>query len=161
MNDEAIAIGARIADIYRGIHARTMRDAAICNAALEVESIGFRPLGVFAFGIVVTPWFMNVVLAPCGGAELPAIAPGANAPVTLPAGRVDFLAAGLDGFGPLWTCSLFSPMHDFADQAAAHATAEESLAELLRAPQEQPMTGATVQNRRALLFGRMSAGAAS
>jgi [NiFe] hydrogenase assembly HybE family chaperone len=160
MNEDAIAIGARIAEIYRQVYARTMNDAPICNAALDVESVGFRALGACALGVVVTPWFMNVVLAPRSGGALPAATSGATRQVALPAGRVDFLATVLDGFGPLWTCSLFSPMHDFADQDSARATAQEALAELLRAPQEQPTTRVAARNRRALLFGRTSAGAA-
>jgi [NiFe] hydrogenase assembly HybE family chaperone len=161
MNDEAIAIGARIAGVYRRVHARTMRDAPICNAVLDVESVGFRALGGCALGVIVTPWFMNVVLAPRGDGALPAAASGATTQVALPAGRVEFLATVLDGFGPLWTCSLFSPMHDFADHAAARETAEEALAELLRAPLDSATVPTVSRDRRALLFGRKSVGAAS
>ena len=53
--EEALAIGARLAAIYSDVYVRAMRDVPICNAALEVEAIGFRPYGALALGIVVTP----------------------------------------------------------------------------------------------------------
>ncbi|TXH61274.1 MAG: [NiFe]-hydrogenase assembly chaperone HybE, partial [Burkholderiaceae bacterium] len=41
--------------------------------------------------------------------------------------RFEFLGAHEEGFGPFEACSLFSPMFQFEDQAAALATAEEVL----------------------------------
>lgn len=152
--EEALAIGARLAAIYSDVYVRAMRDVPICNAALEVEAIGFRPYGALALGIVVTPWFMNLVLAPRKEGALPDAAHGATRAVSLPAGRVDFITGVLDGFGPIWTCSLFSPMSEFLDHAAASATAEASLEELLAAPAiVDPPAAQAGLDRRALLRG--------
>ena len=40
----ATLAGARLADHYRRVH-EAMRDLPICNPALEIEAIGFRPWG--------------------------------------------------------------------------------------------------------------------
>ena len=149
----ARAVGERIADIYRGIFSRAMSDVAICNGRLAVEAVDFRPFGALALGIVVTPWFMNVTLAPCGEGALPPAPPGAAAPVALPAGQVDFIAGELDGFGPLWTCSLFSPMDEFADQAGARATAVAAMEALTAPPPAASPPGRPPVDRRALLRG--------
>ena len=127
-------VGERLAEFYRDVHARKMADVPICNERLAVEAVGFRPCGALALGVVVTPWFMNVVLAPRGDALLPAASPGATMPVILPAGRIDFVVGALDDFGPVWTCSLFSPMDEFADQDGARATAAAAIAALTDSP---------------------------
>jgi [NiFe] hydrogenase assembly HybE family chaperone len=103
----------------------------ICNPALDVACVGFQAWRDQFFGIVVTPWFMNVLLAPAPGAPPVEAAPGSTRNVSLPCGRVDFLVAELDGFGRLLMCSLFSPMQEFEDHAAALATAAAAAEQLL------------------------------
>jgi [NiFe] hydrogenase assembly HybE family chaperone len=136
--DEAARIAqcARLAEglqaHFRGVHARSMRDVPICNERLDVACAGFRPCGDWAVGIVATPWFMNIFAAPLSAPV--AAAPGETRRLTLPVGEVDFLVAEIEGFGRLLSCSLFSPMDEFADQAAALATAEAALDALLAPP---------------------------
>jgi [NiFe] hydrogenase assembly HybE family chaperone len=124
----ASEIAERLAAIYRDIHRRSMRDAPICNDALEVEAIGFRTFGDLALGVMVTPWFANLVAAPQGESAPPLDA--ALLRLRFPAGEAEFTVSVLDGFGPLASCSLFSPMEAFTDQAAARAAAEAALAAL-------------------------------
>jgi [NiFe] hydrogenase assembly HybE family chaperone len=156
-DEQARRAGDLLADLYRDVHARAMADVPICNDRLAVEALGFRAWGALALGVVVTPWFMNIVLAPRGDAPLPAAPAGATTSVALPAGRVDFVAGALEGFGPIWTCSLFSPMHEFADQAGARATAKAAISALTEPPamNPPPMALATPDrlDRRALMRG--------
>jgi len=152
----AQAVGARLAEIYRGVHV-AMRDLPVCNPRLDVEAIGFQPFGDYALGVLLTPWFMNVIICARSAPDLPATPAGAATQWALPAGGVDFVAARLEGFGRLDSCSLFSPMDAFADHAAAKATAIAALDQLIapaaepaadpRAPQHKKL------NRRALFFG--------
>lgn len=128
---EVAELSARLEAHFGEVHRRSMADVPICNESLAVASIGFRPWRGQAFGIVVTPWFMNIALAPLQGSPPILAAPGATRNVSLPCGKVDFLVADLDGFGRLLMCSLFSPMQDFADQDAAIATARAAIAALM------------------------------
>jgi [NiFe] hydrogenase assembly HybE family chaperone len=128
---EVLELSARLEAHFQQVYLRAMADVPICNAALAVASVGFRPWRGQAFGVVVTPWFMNIVLAPLQGALPILAAPGATQSVSLPCGKVDFLVADLDGFGRLLMCSLFSPMQDFIDQDAALATAQAAVAALM------------------------------
>ena len=59
----AAEIGRRIAARYRAIADGPMAGLPVCNPALGVADVGFRALDGEAVGIVVTPWFMNVVAA--------------------------------------------------------------------------------------------------
>ena len=125
---EARATGDALAAVYR-IADRGMRDLPIYNPALAVAAIGFRALGDSALGVVVTPWFMNLVRVPADrGAEA---SPGATVARAMPAGVMDFTVGVLDGFGVIESCSLASPMFGFADQQIAESTALAALAAVL------------------------------
>lgn len=60
---EARAAGEAVAAIYRAA-VPAMRDLPVFNPALDVAAIGFRALDDHAFGVIVTPWFMNLVRLP-------------------------------------------------------------------------------------------------
>jgi [NiFe] hydrogenase assembly HybE family chaperone len=125
----AVFAGARLADHYRRVY-QAMRDLPICNPSLDIEAIGFRPYGDHAIGVILTPWFMNLTVCAAGAEALPLRPLGETAHWPLPAGRVSFIVGRLDGFGRVDSCSLFSPMNDFADHAAARAVAVAALDEL-------------------------------
>jgi len=128
-NADARAAGEALAAFYRGAE-RSMRDLPIYNPALQVASIGFRAIEDHAFGIIVTPWFMNLVRVPLDrdGSALPQGAAVAHA---LPAGTLEFTVGNLDGFGVIESCSLYSPMFGFPDQQAAETAAAAALAAVL------------------------------
>ncbi|WP_294540468.1 [NiFe]-hydrogenase assembly chaperone HybE [uncultured Rhodoblastus sp.] len=128
---EAADFSARLEAYFDEVHRRAMADAPICNKALAVAGVGFRPWRGQALGIVVTPWFMNIVLVPLQDSPPIPAAAGEKQSVSLPCGKVDFLVADLEGLGRLLVCSLFSPMQDFVDQEAALATARAAVAALM------------------------------
>lgn len=177
----AAALPGRVAALealFGHVAATRMAGVPILHPDLAVRAVGFEPApdGLGAVGVLVTSWFMNLVWLPLTGHDaegqpLPALAVGATRMRAVGNERFDFIGAFEPGFGAYEACSLFSPMFDFADQAAAVATAEQVLA-ILRAPPAPvqsvgaeparaaaPETGA-LSSRRALLFGRGSAGAA-
>lgn len=128
MNADAHAVGERLAALYREIHRTAMSGAPICNDALLVDAVGFRDFEDHVVGVIVTPWFSNLVVA----AQFPGGPPTLSvesSPLRLrfPAGDVDFNVSKLDGFGPLAACSLFSPMSEFADHEAAREAARAAL----------------------------------
>ena len=166
---------------YREIAATRMAGVALCHPGLEVAAVDFAPDadGAGALGALVAPWFMNLVWLPLPR-TLEALAP---APAALPVGETrrravgpeifEFIGAHEGGFGDFEACSLFSPMFEFADQAAAVETARQVL-RLLRepsaadaaagahrgqtapaaAPTSSPPSKPAAPPRRAFLFGR-------
>jgi [NiFe] hydrogenase assembly HybE family chaperone len=133
---------------FREIAATRMAGVPILHPGLSVEAIGFEPEGTWAQGVLVTPWFMNLLRWPLADDDVP-LALGVSAARTCGAQALEFIGAEAPGFGRFEACSLFSPMHEFADQLAAVATARELLA-LLRAPAPPAPSPA----RRGFLFGR-------
>jgi len=125
---DAAAWGELLAASYREIGERAMRDLPIYNDALGVEAVGFRPFNGTIIGIMVTPWFMNVVMPASAVAQA---ASGATVRIRFPAGDIEFTLGEVGHMGRIASCSLFSPMFQFSDMDAARATAEAALAELM------------------------------
>ncbi len=152
MNEAAIEAGERLAACYREIGRLRMAGLPICNPALAVEAVGFRALAGESFGVLLTPWCMNLALLDLPGAPpRPALPVGAERDFFFPAGTIGFTVAQVDPFGRVDAASLFSPMHEFASQTAARATALAALEAVLAAPPQQ------AAGRRGLLFGRGAA----
>jgi len=156
MTDPAGEIGERLNQLYRAIDARSMRDLPIHNPRLEVQAVGFRRFEGWALGALVTPWFMNLVLAEiAGGPPLPPARPGDTHELALPVGSLAFVVGDVEGFGRLDSVSLFSPMASFDDPEVTRMTAAAAVAALFEpAPSGSAATLAAPRNRREMLFGR-------
>ncbi|MFC0804512.1 [NiFe]-hydrogenase assembly chaperone HybE [Ensifer sp. P24N7] len=123
----ALALGQRLEARYRHIHATAMTDVPICNPALTVAATGFRTYRGRAFGIVTTPWFMNLVAVDLpDGAPAAPVATGTTLSIGLPAGEVEFIAGELHAIGRVDSCALLSPVFEFAAMEAALEMAEEA-----------------------------------
>jgi [NiFe] hydrogenase assembly HybE family chaperone len=92
--------------------------------------VGFRAWEGQWLGVLVTPWSINVLLLP-GSAGWPRLATGAERFVDMPAGRFRFVAAFDPALGEYHACSLFSPVLEFADHAAARVAAAAALDAML------------------------------
>lgn len=151
MQDRVAALVAA----YRRIAGMEMADVPICNPALNVEAVGFRPFGPGWLGAVVTPWFLNAVLIPADPALWDALPDGERTVVALPAGDHAFTAARLEGLGTLKVIPLVSAMNVFTSHAEAVGAARFAVDRLMAAPAaaEPPPPASATVSRRAL-FGR-------
>jgi [NiFe] hydrogenase assembly HybE family chaperone len=113
--------------VFGSVLDRQMRDMPMLNPALRVEAVGFRPWRDHWLGILVTPWFMNLVLTPRVSAKWQAIGAGQSRHYVFPAGVFEFIGARDAALGDYQACSLFSPMFEFADQREARDTALAAL----------------------------------
>ena len=141
---------------FRAIGRTRMEGVPVLHAGLRVEALGFELVledgcAAAALGILVTPWFMNLMRIPLG--EERALAPGQVRARTVGGERFEFIGAAEDSFGPYEMCSLFSPMFEFEGQDAARATAIEVL-RVLRMPLAVP-DAPPAPSRRAFLTGQV------
>jgi [NiFe] hydrogenase assembly HybE family chaperone len=120
----------RLEAAFRDIHATRMQGLPFVNPALRVEAVGFRRWNGHWLGVLVTPWFMNLVLLPDDVAAWPSLRPGEKCELTFPTGVFEFIAGREDAFGEYLACSLFSPMFEFVDQETAGLTALAALGAL-------------------------------
>ncbi|MET0106177.1 MAG: [NiFe]-hydrogenase assembly chaperone HybE [Sedimenticola sp.] len=115
-------------EVYNRILFTRMQDIPVVNQALEVQAVGFQFWNDRCFGVLVTPWFMNLVLLPNEGDEWGDLQLGTKQLHQLPSGPYEFVLGEEEGVGRYQSCSLFSPMFDFADQETAVAAAEAVMA---------------------------------
>lgn len=106
------------------IAATSMRDMPVCNPVLQVAVVGFRPWQQGSIGVLITPWFMSLILLPGEGRDWNNRSQGDAVMVRLPSGVYEFIFGDDPQLGVYGACSLFSPMHEFSDQQTALATAE-------------------------------------
>lgn len=175
------AIPRRFEAVFKEIHVGQMRGVPLLNETLEVRAIGFRGHEGRVLGMMITPWFMNIVLVPGPDEDWSGLVPGAKELVPFPSGQYEFVGANRAETGPYKACSLFSPMFDFTSMLQATETARAALVslfdpsireegdrsgEIRRAREEQAANEAAIAlaepaaasapvapTRRALIFG--------
>jgi [NiFe] hydrogenase assembly HybE family chaperone len=114
-----------------------MNDIPIVNNKLEVEVVGFVDWGhdksksAAEVGVLITPWFMNIVLLPKESMKQE-VRVGKTANILFPDGEYSFLTQLDEEFGVYLTCSLFSPMFEFKTQEQARGTAEAVMQQLMQ-----------------------------
>jgi len=139
---------------FRTISRGKMRGLPICNDRLEVEAVGFTALDEHRLGVLITPWFMNLILLPRDD-TWSTMADGATDSVSLPAENCEFTVCQDDELGTYLSAVLFRTVVDFPDQRTAVAVAENVIEQLFTASGEAAHTarGGRRISRRNLLSG--------
>lgn len=126
--DGAAAMTERLEACFAEIERQRMADIPVLNGALKVKAVGMRDWNGYWLCVLVTPWFMNIMLLPCDATrETQARATGTKQYFTFPAGQFEFIHGEEAAAGSYWMCSLFSPMFKFGDQETAEAAAIAAL----------------------------------
>lgn len=124
---------AQLKQLFQEIETTRMEGVPVLNKALSVAAFGFEPYLDYHLGVLLTPWFMNVMLVPQKRDDYAENPPqvGDKKKINLPAGQVEFIVSYEESLGYSLSCSLFSPVFEFKDQAAAQETAIAALQEIL------------------------------
>ncbi|MCW8943793.1 MAG: [NiFe]-hydrogenase assembly chaperone HybE [Sedimenticola sp.] len=110
--------------VFSLIEQQRMADIPILNSALQVKAVGFISWNEGCFGVLITPWFMNLMLLGVDdGKDHKARWPGEKVSHVFPSGAYEFIVGEEPGIGLYQACSLFSPMLQFHTQALAEETA--------------------------------------
>ncbi|MBB94567.1 MAG: rubredoxin [Rhodobacteraceae bacterium] len=104
-------------------HAK-MRDVPIVNNLLQVQAAGWGVHGGRPLGVLISPWFMNLVQLPSPGEDWSDLRAGQKEIMAFPSGDYEFIHNTRPVIGGYKACSLFSPMNDFKTQAQAIEVAE-------------------------------------
>ncbi len=129
--DRAAELSQRLEQVFGQIHTRRMRDVPVLNPALRVAAVGFHTWQDQWLGVMVTPWFMNLMLLP-EAQEWAGLAAGSKLIHTFPSGDYEFVVGFEPAIGMYQSCSLFSPMFQFEHHDAAVATARACLDAVMR-----------------------------
>ena len=126
----------KVADLvarYEAIYRERMRDLPIVNPLLAVEAVGFEQWEDQDLGVLITPWFMNLVLLP-DSQRLADLPQGERVECFFPSGPCELTVYQDEELGSYLAAVLFRTVADFPDQDIARAVAEEALANVLAEP---------------------------
>ena len=126
------SVKRELESVFDRIRAERMADVPILNDALAVEAVAFEALDDAVLGVLVTPWFMNLMHLPKVPDDWQDQVDGEKNTLELPGGTFEFIAGSEDGIGAYRMCSLFSPVFEFGDHETAVATAEAVMDGVLR-----------------------------
>lgn len=138
MTDVLDTRGQRLESVFRRISAERMTDVPIVNDRLEVQWLEGQPDGDALLGVLITPWFMSLMRLPNHDDEWQQVRVGDEIVHHYPSGRYRFLMNEEAQFGWYQSCSLFSPVLEFADQDAALETARHVLTALYDDEHQDP-----------------------
>lgn len=147
---------AALETYFREVEQTRMRDVPILNPCLQVEAVSFQPFADGWLGVLVSPWFMNLVWLP--SVETGVVAAPDSLTLELPSGAYECQPNQAAGVGAFYTCSLFSPVLQFEDQAAAVLTARHVMLTVLDEQAHNPVIppNQTQVSRRDFLRGKFS-----
>lgn len=146
-------VAALVASFTR-IGEATMRGLPFYNEKLVVEAVGFARMADNWLGVLITPWFLNLMLISDQPVPYAEAANGAKREVLLPGGAITFRCGGTDDFGLFYAYSVTSPVNNFKTQDQARAAAQLALARACKPPPEEraPVSQAEKGLSRRTLF---------
>lgn len=123
----------QLAERFQTISDTRMQGLPIVNDKLQVETVGFRDWQGHDLGILITPWFMNLVALPAGE-EWSECEQGELIACEFPSGNCELTVTCDEELGQFLSAILFRTVTDFPDQHTARLIAEETLSKLFEKP---------------------------
>lgn len=120
---------------FKQIQHTRMQDLPFLHQNLSVKAFGFKPYQQGYLGVLLTPWFMNLIYVRDSAEPLQV---GSKQMLSLPAGQYEFIVNYEVPLGFYLSCSLFSPVLEFENQEAAEYTARYALLAVLQTPITAP-----------------------
>ncbi len=122
-------IVAMLVQQFETIYLEHMRGLPIVNAKLKVEAVGFQDFDRHQLGVLITPWFMNLVLLPVTD-EWSETSQGDTTSIDFPSGPIDFTTCHDNVLGTYLSAVLFRSVSDLVDQPMAREVAQQLMHEL-------------------------------
>ena len=114
---------------FESIYCQHMQSLPIVNRRMQVEAVGFQDFEGHQLGVLITPWFMNLVLLP-GAGEWQDSAQGDTSSIGFPCGPIEFTTSRDEAIGTYLTAVLYRDVSDLPNQSTARATAIEAMSAL-------------------------------
>jgi len=124
-------ISSQLESCFNHILTENMQGINILNHELEVEAVEFQHFDGRLLGMVITPWFVNLVMLPKDGDNWDQLNLGQKEKYAFPSQDLEMMVNEIDGFGYCRTYSLYSPCKDLPNQESARIAAAMFLRNLL------------------------------
>jgi len=138
---------AKMVQQFETIYAEHMQDLPVVNKALQVEAVDFHDYHGDQLGVLITPWFMNLILLP-GVDSWSGSEQGDTASIDFPSRRIEFAVSHDKMLGTYLSAVAFRGVVELADQSTARKLALEILSDLMKPPRNERTV-----TRRDLLTG--------
>jgi [NiFe] hydrogenase assembly HybE family chaperone len=116
---------------FKQIGEEHIRGLPIYHRPLQVEAVDFQPWAQGWIGVLITPWFMNVMLLPRDKDQWQRLAVGQKNTQNLPSGDQEFVVGDDTEVGCYLFRSLASPMLRFKSQNDARQEAHAAIQRLM------------------------------
>ncbi|WP_419796528.1 MAG: [NiFe]-hydrogenase assembly chaperone HybE [Terasakiella sp.] len=116
---------------FNKIWKENMAGIQILNNDLVVEAVEFQQWDERVIGMMVTPWFINLIMLPKEGENWECTKLGEREKFNFPQKECPIMINEIEGFGFCKTYSLYSPVNDFPNPEAARIAAAIFLRDLL------------------------------
>jgi len=127
---------AKLVEQFERTYVEHMRGLPVVNPALGVEAVGFEEFEGHQLGVLVTPWFMNLVLLP-GTDDWNDDSQGDTFTIRFPSGPIDFACSHDPELGTYLSAVLFRSVLDVEDQSTARSLAGEIMSNLMQPPRAE------------------------
>ena len=117
----------------------------IYHRPLQVEAVDFQLWAQGWIGVLITPWFMNVMLLPRDKDQWQSLAMGQKHMQKLPSGEQEFVVGGDAELGSYLFRSLASPMVLFPSKRGARQAPHAALQRLMAPPADVETTAACIR----------------
>lgn len=122
---------SKLVSRFKQIGDEHIRELPIYHRPLQVEAVDFQPWAPGWIGVLITPWFMNVMLLPRDRDQWLSLAVGQKHMQKLPSGEQEFIVGGDVELGSYLFQSVASPMMKFPSQKDARQAAQATLQRLM------------------------------
>jgi [NiFe] hydrogenase assembly HybE family chaperone len=136
---------SKLVSRFKQIGDEHIRDLPIYHRTLQVEAVDFQLWAQGWIGVLITPWFMNVMLLPRDKDQWQSLALGQKHMQKLPSGEQEFVVGGDAELGAYLFRSLASPMLGFPSQKGARQAAHSALQRLMAPPADAGTTAACIR----------------
>ena len=122
--------------LYQEVYQSKMKGLPICNEDIKVEAIDFQLWQNQWVGILITPWFTNLLIIRQQDQDWPELklAKGNEKNIAFPAGNIKFTPRFEPELGTYLCCSLISPMNECPSHKQAVTDAKNAMRQLVQIP---------------------------
>jgi len=127
--------------LFEHIGQTRMAGIPVLHDKIKVEAIGFQAWQGHVIGLLITPWFMNLMILPGEHDDWSTYQVGSKHMFHFEAGLFEFIVGEEEELGHYMSCSMFSPMFEFADHGAACTTGQAIITGLFDAENLEVLKG--------------------
>lgn len=150
---ESLPEVSRLCDAFQRVSRERMQGFPLFNPVLSVEPVGFQTWNDRPLGILIAPWFMNLVLMPGPHDDWGGLETGQRKRWALPCGEYEFTVSRVEAAGVYQSCALFTTVLGFPDQETARRVAREIMSAIQCEP-AAPRNGPRLPVSRRDFLGR-------